>query len=213
MLTWNMTASTWAPTLAWALSEPIWNGSSSSSVSVLTLLSLPPPVSACSSCAFDGVLYEEEEEVVKSGEQPQLLEQRHHHGLLQQARRGAAQRDTHSGEWGTNSWLTDSITVQHCTQKWGEGRLLDISLSVSRMVLMSMETTRCPISPVSKPQGRLECTWAWRCIKTIYRDATGKKQIANSPAGYLLRLLVSTWKYHPISTFLLLLSWMYMFGF
>lgn len=56
--------------------------------------------SACARCsrAVDCVLYEEEEEVVKSGEQPQLLEQRHHHGLLQQARRGAAQRDTHSGE-------------------------------------------------------------------------------------------------------------------
>lgn len=58
--------------------------------------------SPVSSCAFDCVLHEEEEEVVESREQPQLLEQRHHHGLLQQARRGAAQRDTHSGERGTN---------------------------------------------------------------------------------------------------------------
>lgn len=62
-------------------------------------LPLPPP-----SCAFNGVLHEEEEEVVKSGKQPQLLEQRHHHGLLQQARGGAAQRDPHSGERGTNRW-------------------------------------------------------------------------------------------------------------
>lgn len=58
--------------------------------------SLPP----CS-CAFNRVLHEAEEEDVKPREQPQLLEQRHHHGLLQQARRGAAQRDSHPGERGT----------------------------------------------------------------------------------------------------------------
>lgn len=55
------------------------------------------------SCAFNRVLYEAEEEDVKPREQPQLLEQRHHHGLLQQARRGAAQRDSHPGERGTEA--------------------------------------------------------------------------------------------------------------
>lgn len=55
------------------------------------------------SCAFNRVLYEAEEEDVEPREQPQLLEQRHHHGLLQQARRGAAQRDSHPGERGTEA--------------------------------------------------------------------------------------------------------------
>lgn len=58
------------------------------------------PLSASYSRAFDGVLHEAEEEVIEPGEQPELLEQRHHHGLFQQARRGAAQTDTHPGERG-----------------------------------------------------------------------------------------------------------------
>lgn len=60
----------------------------------------PLPLSASFSCASDGVLHEAEEEVIEPGEQPELLEQRHHHGLFQQARRGAAQTDTHPGERG-----------------------------------------------------------------------------------------------------------------
>lgn len=61
---------------------------------------LPLPLSTSFSRAFDGVLHEAEEEVIEPGEQPELLEQRHHHGLFQQARRGAAQTDTHPGERG-----------------------------------------------------------------------------------------------------------------
>lgn len=61
---------------------------------------LPLPLSTSSSRAFDGVLHEAQEEVIEPGEQPELLEQRHHHGLFQQARRGAAQTDTHPGERG-----------------------------------------------------------------------------------------------------------------
>lgn len=63
----------------------------------------PPSSLPLCSCAFNRVLYEAEEEVFKPREQLQLLEQRHHHGLLQQARRGAAQRDSHSGERGTEA--------------------------------------------------------------------------------------------------------------
>lgn len=66
--------------------------------------------SASFSCAFDGVLHEAEEEVIEPGEQPELLEQRHHHGLFQQARRGAAQTDTHPGERG---WVDVSASVVH----------------------------------------------------------------------------------------------------
>lgn len=63
-------------------------------------LRLPFPLSTSFSRASDGVLHEAEEEVIEPGEQPELLEQRHHHGLFQQARRGAAQTDTHPGERG-----------------------------------------------------------------------------------------------------------------
>lgn len=139
MLSWNMTGSCWAagvgdfrgflkqqllPFLCWA-----------------SFFS-----SARCSCAVDCVLHEEEEKVFKSGEQPQLLEQRHHHGLLQQTRRGAAQRDTHSGEWGTN---TVRLPFCYCSapQTLKEAaHLLDVSLSVSRMHLMNMETTRGSMS-------------------------------------------------------------------
>lgn len=65
-------------------------------------------LSASFSRAFDSVLHEAEEEVIEPGEQPELLEQRHHHGLFQQARRGAAQTDTHPGERG---WVDVSASV------------------------------------------------------------------------------------------------------
>lgn len=180
---------TWQPPpeqLASAPSEAIWSSSSSSRC---TNPRVPFHVSSSSSCASNGVLHEEEEEVVKSGEQPQLLEQRHHHGLLQPARRGAAQRDTHTGEWGTNRWHTDSISVALHSDV--EGHLL-FSQQSGFNEFGKQQEGPCTISPVSKPRGLLKCTWAWHCITTISRDATGNKQKQNFPGGYLWTLLVGT---------------------
>lgn len=55
------------------------------------------------------MLHETEEEVIEPGEQPELLEQRHHHGLFQQARRGAAQADTHPGKRGLVDISSSSV--------------------------------------------------------------------------------------------------------
>lgn len=146
--------------LVWALSETIWSSSSSNSCSNPQF---PFSASAYCSCAVDHVLHEEEEEVVKSGEQPQLLEQRHHHGLLQQTRCGAAQRDTHSGERGTNYWHSVSFSTQHRMLKWLDIWVgLNVSRSVSRMLLMSMERTRGSMSNLLRQQSPVAC---WRALE------------------------------------------------
>lgn len=130
---------------------------------MLSSLSLPPR-----SCAFNCVLHEKEEEDVKSWEQPQLLEQRHHHGLLQQARRGAAQRDSHSGEWGTKHQRTEM-----------KKRSLDVSLS-ARCLLISLETTR-QSSAQSFTSACLRACWS--------RDWILQKE--KITVGFSLGLLVS----------------------
>lgn len=66
--------------------------------------------------------------------------------------------------------------------------LLDVSLSVSRMHLMNMETTRGSMSnlPCQQAPRPSEATWAWRCAAAINEDAIWNKQKTNFSSGHLI---------------------------